>query len=115
MALLTPQVVAPITGTSVTLGAVASSDTIAPNSGYRFILVVVNGNASADTVTITSVTGTDPFGRAFPTQTISVTNATTKYIYLDHQSNLADATTGLITITHSVTSSVTCAVIAIAK
>lgn len=111
MALLSAQPLA-FGGTSITLGAVASSDTIAPNLGYQYVLVVVNGNASPDSVVITP-SGVDAFGRTLATKTVSVTNATTQYIYLNRQDQLADPVTGLITITHSVTSSVTCALIAI--
>lgn len=94
------------------MSAVAATDTIVPNLGYKYVLIVVNGNASPDVVTITP-NGTDAFGRTLPVKTVSVTNATTSYIYLPFQNLLADAVTGLITITHSVTATVTCAVIAI--
>lgn len=113
MALLTPTVLAPITGVLSAPVAVSASDTITPNGGYRYVLVVINGNASPDSVVISSVNGVDVFGRAIPTQTISVANATTRYISLANQANLADASTGLITITHSVTATVTCLVLAI--
>lgn len=98
--------------TTVTFAAVAATDTIVVNAGYRYVLIVVNGNASPDSVTFTP-SGLDPWGRALATSVVSVTNATTAYIYIPNQQLLADGTTGLITITHSVTSSVTCAVIAI--
>lgn len=98
--------------TTVTFAAVASTDTIVVNAGYRYVLIVVNANASPDTVTITP-NQVDAWGRTVATSAVSVTNATTAYIYLPNQPGLADNTTGLITITHSVTSSVTCAVIAI--
>lgn len=111
MALLTAQPLA-FGGTSVTLGAVAATDTITPNLSYQMILVVVNGNASPDSVVITP-SGVDAFGRTLATKTVSVTNGTTQYIYLPRQDQLADASTGLITITHSVTSTVTCALITI--
>lgn len=111
MALLTAQVVAN-TGTLLTYGAVAASDTIAPNLGYKYILYVKNGNASPDTCTVV-VPGTDQFGQARPDIAVTVTNATEKPIYLQYQDQLADPTTGLITVTHSVTSTVTCALIAI--
>jgi hypothetical protein len=112
MTLQAVQNLAILDGTAVTFAAVAATDTITPNLGYRYVLIVVNGNASSDTVTITP-SGTDPFGRTLAAKTVSVANGTTKYIYLAQQQLLADGTTGLITITHSVTSSVTCAVVAI--
>lgn len=107
-----PQALNVLAGTAISLVAVASTDTIVPNLGYKYVLVVVNGNASPDVVTITP-SGVDPFGRTLPTKTVSVTNGTTSYIFLAQQQLLADPITGLITITHSVTATVTCAVIAI--
>jgi hypothetical protein len=113
MALLTIQpLTTGLAGTTITPVAVAASDTVAVNLGYSYVLMVVNGNASPDTVTL-SPAGTDEFGRTRATKTVSVTNGTTSYIWLTRQDLLADATTGLITITHSVTATVTCAVIAI--
>lgn len=114
MTVQAPQVLNILAGTSITLSAVGSTDTIVPNVSNRYVLVVVNGNASPDTVTITP-SGVDVFGRTLPTKTVSVANGTTSYIYLAHQQQLADASTGLITITHSVTSTVTCAVLAIPR
>lgn len=107
-----PQNLAILDKTTVTFAAVAATDTIVVNTGYKYVLIVVNANASPDTVTLTP-SGQDPFGRTLATKAISVTNATTAYIYLPNQQLLADGTTGLITITHSVTATVTCAVIAI--
>lgn len=113
MALLTIQpLAAGLAGTTITPVAVASSDTVAVNQAYSYVLQVVNGNASPDTVTLTP-NGNDEFGRARAAKTVSVTNATTAFIWLTRQDLLADATTGLITIAHSVTSSVTCSIIAI--
>lgn len=111
MALLTPQSV-PVSGIALTYGSVAASDTVTPNAGQRFILYVKNANASPDTVTI-AVPGLDPLGRVSAVQTVTVTNGTEKAIYLAPQPALTDGTTGLITVTHSVTSSVTCAVMQI--
>lgn len=107
-----PQNLNILAGTSITLAAVGATDTIVPNLGYKYVLVVVNANASPDVVTITP-SGVDAYGRTLAAKTVSVTNAATSYIYLPFQNLLADASTGLITIAHSVTSSVTCAVIAI--
>lgn len=111
MALLSQQIVSNA-GTLLTYGAVASSDTITPNAGYKLVLYVKNANASPDAVTIT-YPGTDAWGRANVAIPVTVTNATEKPIYLSPQGPLADPSTGLITINHSVTSSVTCALMAI--
>lgn len=111
MALLAAQVVSNA-GTLLSYVAVAASDTITPNAAYKLVLYVKNGNASPDAVTV-SYPGTDAWGRANVAIPVTVTNATEKPIYLSPQGSLADPVTGLITITHSVTSSVTCALMAI--
>lgn len=113
MALLSPQVLTALTGNVVTTSAVAASDTIAPNAAYQLVLVVINGNASPDTVTISTTGYTDPWGTAKTTVSKSVTNGTTQYFWLPRANQIADGTTGLITVTHSVTSTVTCSLIAI--
>lgn len=86
--------------------AVSSSDTISSsqlgNGGCY--LVIINGNASSDTVG-RSDAGLTPAGGAAAAFTSSVTNATTKVMYIPAKA--ADPTTGLVTITHTVTSTVT--------
>lgn len=91
----------------VTSGAaVAATDTVSrallgTNGVY---LEVINGNASPDTVAISdaSITAT---GAAATAGGSSVTNATSKiFKILPLQ---ADTSTGLVTITHSVTTTVT--------
>lgn len=111
MALITAQSMA-VTGTVITYSAVSASDTITANPAYRYIYHVINGNASPDTCTVV-VPGSDIFLQAKPDIAVTVTNATNKFILLDNQGFLADPTTGLITITHSVTATVTAALIAI--
>lgn len=112
MTVQAPQVLTALAGNSITLSAVGSSDTIVTDTSKQYVLVVVNGNASPDSVVVTPG-GFDQYGRLLAAQTISVTNGTTKYIWLPNQNALANATTGLITVTHSVTSTVTCAVISV--
>lgn len=86
--------------------AVAASDTIAAallgiNGCF---LEIINGNASPDSMTISdaSVTAT---GATATSNAPSVTNATSKAFLISPKQ--ADPTTGLVTITHSVTSTVT--------
>lgn len=94
------------TGVVTSGAAVASTDTIArallgTNGCY---LVVINGNASPDTVAISdaSVTAT---GAAATAGGSSVTNATSKiFKILPLQ---ADTTTGNVTVTHTQTTTVT--------
>lgn len=111
MALITAQNLA-VTGTSATYGAVSASDTAAPDLGRKYIYHVKNAGGSPDTVTIV-VPGTDAFGQNKPDIAVTVTNATEKFIPLILQDQLADPSTGVITITHSFTTSVTAALIAI--
>lgn len=108
MALLTTQQIG--IGTAVTYGAVAASDTITADTGL--VLVVKNASGTADTVTLVDP-GTTPAGSTATNRTVSVPITTgERWIYLD--SRLASASTGLITVTHSQTASVTCAVVRIA-
>lgn len=107
MALLTA-VTPDLDGVVVTAAAVAASDTIAQASlgSKGAILKIINGNASSDTVTI-SDNGTTQAGNSLANSRASwsVTNGTSKAFYI---SPLAvDPSTGLVTITHSVTSTVT--------
>jgi hypothetical protein len=93
-------------GTVTSGAAVAASDTIARTLlGARgAYLEVINGNASPDTVAIsdTSVSNT---GAAATAGGGSVTNATSKIFFIHPQQ--ADPSTGNVTVTHSVTSTVT--------
>jgi len=88
--------------------AVAASDTISTNvlgtSGG--ILEIINGNASPDNVTI-SDNGVTPSGNALTGNTYAATvaNGTSKAFRL--YPGQANPATGLITITHSVTATVT--------
>lgn len=88
--------------------AVAASDTISvsvmgPRGCY---LEITNGNASSDSMTI-SDDGSTPSGNALAsgTYSASVTNGTAKIFHI-HRDQANDST-GNVTITHSVTSSVT--------
>lgn len=91
----------------VTSGAaVAASDTIAVAllGSTGAYLEVINGNASPDAMTISDAS-TTPTGAAAAALAPSVTNATSKVFLISPR--MADATTGLVTITHSVTTTVT--------
>jgi hypothetical protein len=86
--------------------AVAASDTIsAAVLGARgALLEVINGNASPDSMTISDATTTSS-GAAAAALAPSVTNATSKVFKVTP--DMADPTTGLVTVTHSVTTTVT--------
>lgn len=99
----------PTNAGTVTAGAaVAASDTIStavmgPKGAY---LEVINGNASPDAVTISDA-GATPAGNSLTGGTYAgtVTNATSKVFYIKREQ--AHPWTGLVTITHSVTATVT--------
>jgi len=99
----------PANAGTVTAGAaVAASDTIArsvmgPKGAY---LEIINGNASTDNITITDP-GVTPAGNALSGGTIAASVATgvSKIFYI-RPDQVASAT-GLVTITHSVTTTVT--------
>lgn len=111
MALLTSQNV-PVTGLQATYSAVSASDTVTPETN-QLVYHVKNAGGSPDTVTVV-VPGTDAFAQNKPDVAVTVTNGTEKFIYLPLQNQLADPTTGVITITHSFTTSVTAALLKIA-
>jgi hypothetical protein len=68
-------------------------------------LLVFNAGGSPDTVAITD-SGLTPAGQAGVSTGGSVTNATNEAFYISPKQ--ADPATGLVTITHSFTTSVTC-------
>lgn len=105
MALLTVQNAA-ITGLAPTFGAVSSSDTF-PNDGHT-VIYIKNAGASPDTVVIDSLVacnqGTDHDGGG------SVTNGTEK-VFGPFPMSRFNNSAGLVTVTNSYTTTVTCAVI----
>lgn len=86
--------------------AVASSDTISAAilGNVGAILEVINGNAAVDNMTI-SDSGSSPAGTPAVSYAPTVTNGTSKAFFIDRRQ--ADPSTGLVTITHSVTATVT--------
>lgn len=106
MALLT-SVRGSLAGVAVTATAVSASDTIAQadlgaNGAY---LIVLNGGASPDTVAV-SDSGNTPAGNAGTSSGGSVTNATNKMFFISPRA--VNPSTGVVTVTHSFTTSVTC-------
>lgn len=88
--------------------AVSASDTIDGSilgNGGAY-LEIINGNASSDTVTITDY-GTTRAGNALPSNAYSkvVTNGTSQIFWIKPE--MVNPSTGLVTITHSVTATVT--------
>ena len=104
MALLTVQQIG--TPTTPTYAAVAASDTVAADPA-GLVLHVKNAGGSADTVTLTDP-GTTPAGSVATNPSFSVPATTGDRMYRLSPS-LANSS-GIITIAHSFTTSVTCAV-----
>jgi hypothetical protein len=106
MALLTTQTITRAALTP-TYAAVAASDTLTP--GGQVFVHVKNGGASPDTVGITVLAG-DPPGLTIADLSVSVPNGSERMIGPLPGQFFADPVTGLCTITHSFTTSVTVAV-----
>lgn len=94
------------TGTVTSGAAVASTDTIAASllGTNGAFLEIINGNAASDTVAISDASTTST-GATAQAGGGSVTNATSKIFKIFPQQ--ADPSTGLVTVTHSVTTTVT--------
>lgn len=86
--------------------AVASSDTItrAVLGNRGVLLEIINGNASSDVMSISDASTTPTEGTAAAIAPTLLTATSRIFKILPQQ---ADPTTGLVTITHSVTSTVT--------
>lgn len=97
-----------VTGVASAGAAVAASDTIDASilGGRGAYLEILNGGGSSDTVTIKDFSDT-PAGNSLTSDqyTVTVANGTNKVIHLKPQQ--VDPTTGLITVSHSFTTSVT--------
>lgn len=107
MAALTTQNISR-TGLANTYTAVAASDTFVPDS--QTFVHVKNGGGSSDTVAIVVSAG-DPPGLTIADLSVAVANGTEKMIGPFPANYFADPTTGLCTITHTFTTSVTVAVL----
>jgi hypothetical protein len=86
--------------------AVSASDTIAASDlgSNGAWLVIINGGASPDTVTVVDASLT-PAGNAATNLTNSVTNATTEIMYISPKT--VNTSTLVTTVTHSFTTTVT--------
>lgn len=102
MALLNPQQIA-ITGSTPAYAAVSASDTIQPDGNDNLFLHVKNAGGSPDTVTVV-VPGVY-LGVAIADLTVSVPAGQERIIAIPQAA--MDPVSGLITVTHSFTTSVT--------
>jgi hypothetical protein len=103
LAALTTQNIAR-TAITPTYAAVAASDTFTP--GANVFVHIKNAGGSPDTVTITVAAG-DPPGLTIADLSISVTNGQERMIGPFPANFFADPTTGVATIAHGFTTSVT--------
>jgi hypothetical protein len=92
------------TGLTTAFTAVTASDTFVPDSGT--FLYVKNAGGSPDSCVIAVAQG-DPPGLTIADVTVSVTNAQERMIGPLPANFFADPTTGLATVTHGFTTSVT--------
>ena len=107
MALITPQTVAK-TGTALTYGAVAASDTFVPDSGGTYVYHVKNGSGASVNVTLTDA-GTSPAGNAAVNPVVAVPAGSDRFILVP--ASYVNPSTGLVTLAHSATASVTAALV----
>lgn len=92
------------TGLTPAYTAVTASDTFVPDS--QTFIHVKNAGGSPDSCVIAVVAG-DPPGLTIADNTVSVTNAQERMIGPLSAQFFADPTTGLATVTHSFTTTVT--------
>jgi hypothetical protein len=92
------------TGVTPAYTAVTASDTFAP--GAQTFIHVKNAGGSPDTCAIQVLAG-DPPGLVISDLSVSVTNAQERMIGPFPSQFFADPTTGLATVTHGFTTSVT--------
>lgn len=95
-----------------TPAAVSASDTISASDlgTLGAYLVIINGGGSPDNVTVSDA-GLTPAGNAATTTANAVANATSEVMYISPRS--VNAATGLTTVTHSFTTTVTCVLLPI--
>lgn len=106
MALLPVQVITTTLG-KPTFAAVSASDAISPDTNLT--LIVKNAGGSPDTVTVDDA-GTTP-GGSNPTDPTFSCPATTGEVWIPINPAFVNPSTLVITVTHSFTTSVTCALV----
>lgn len=97
-------------GAAVTYSSVSASDTFVPDLSGRTFLHIKNAGASTDTVTI-ATPGTVGPGLSIGDLSFTVANGAEKFVLLS--SPTLFTTDGVATVTHSYTTSVTCAVVTV--
>lgn len=107
MALLTAQSLVAVPSADWTYGAVSASDTVVWDP--RLAAIVLNAGGSIDTITVV-VPGNGPGGVAFGDPTFTVPATTGRRPFFLGDPAYLDPTTGLVTIQHSFTTTVTIAI-----
>lgn len=110
MALLAPQQIK-ITGLAPVLAAANAADTVAPDE--RVFLLYRNTNAATRTITVVTPTKLDQYGQALPDIVVTIAATTGEERIGPMTQDLADPSTGLITVNLSATTDVTVAAIRI--
>jgi hypothetical protein len=95
-------------GVQPTYSPVAASDTFTP--GQQTFLHVKNAGGSPDTCVVQVLAG-DPYGLVITDNSVSVPAGSERMLGPFSGQFFADPTTGQATVTHSFTTSVTCAVL----
>jgi hypothetical protein len=104
MTLLTVQNIA-LAGVTPAYTAVTASDTFQP--GPRTFIHVKNAGGSPDVCVVSVLAGDPPGGLVLADNSVSVTNAQERMIGPFPNQYFGDPVTGLATVTHSFTTSVT--------
>ena len=106
MAALTVQVPT-ATGITPSYAAASASDTFTPTTGHAYLLHVINAGGSSDTVQVDDPNSALEGAASFnPDLSVAVPNGQQRMILIQ-PARFRNTTTGLITITHSFTTSVT--------
>jgi hypothetical protein len=108
MALLAPQQIG-YAGTLPTLSAATTSDTVAPDD--RVFLWYKNTDASTEPISIVTPTTLNKFGQDLPNIVVTIAATTGEEMIGPMVADLADPTTGLITITMASAAGVTVAAV----
>jgi hypothetical protein len=108
MALLAPQQIG-YAGTLPTLGAASTSDTVAPDD--RVFLWYKSTQGTTEVITVVTPTSLNQFGQSLPDIAVTIAATTGEEMIGPMVADLADPTTGLITITMASATGITVAAV----
>lgn len=98
-----------ILGATITLSAASASDTVAPDD--RVFLWYKNTNAATRDITIVTPTSLNQFGQDLPNIVVTIAATTGEELIGPITRDLADPSTGLVTITLAAITNVTVAAV----